>query len=117
MSEHEHVCTEPAKGGETAGIGSAGLETLRPQAPGVLDALARLPDKTLLTESALARALSVSKRTIRRMVSRFELPPAVRFGGRSCWQAGAVLRWFEARAERLARQAERAADKFRQLTA
>lgn len=79
-------------------------------APGVLAALARLPDKALLTEDALARALDVSKRTVRRMVARFELPPAVRLGGKSTWQAGAVLRWFEARAERAARQAQRAAE-------
>ncbi len=85
---------------------------LKPRAPGVLDALAMLPDKTLLTENALASALGVSKRTVRRMVARFELPPAVRFGGRSCWQSGAVLRWFEARADRAARQAGRAASKF-----
>lgn len=97
--------SEPAPAVDTA-------QQLVPQTPGVLDALARLPEKTLLTEDALARALGISKRTIRRMVGRFELPPAVRFGGRSTWQSGAVLRWFEARADRAARQAERAAGKL-----
>lgn len=102
--------------------GSASTETalvndVRQQPSGVLDSLARMPEKTLLTEDALARALGVSKRTVRRMVARFELPPAVRFGGRSTWQAGAVLRWFEARADRAAREAQRAASKIGHLTA
>jgi len=43
-------------------------------------------------------------------VSNF-LPP-VRFAGRSMWQVGKVLAWFEARAERAARDTERAARRF-----
>ena len=77
----------------------------------VITGLATVPAQTLLDETALADALGTCKRTIRRMVSRYELPPSIRFGGRSTWQAGAVLRWFEGRAERAARQAERQRDK------
>ena len=85
--------------------------------PGVcITALAELPEKALLDETALAAALGCCKRTIRRMVGRYELPPPVRFAGRSTWQAGAVLRWFEAAADRKAREAERAAARFRKLT-
>ena len=87
-----------------------------PVLPGVcITTLAELPPAALLDETALAAALGVTKRTIRRMVGRYELPPPVRFAGRSTWQAGAVLRWFEAAAERKAREAERAAAKFRNL--
>lgn len=79
-----------------------------PVAPGVvITKLAELPAQTLLDETALADALCTTKRTIRRMVGRYELPPPIRFGGRATWQAGAILRWFEARAEKAAREAER----------
>lgn len=77
--------------------------------------LAEMPDKALIDETALAAALNVDKRTIRRMVARFELPPGVTFGGRKTWQAGAVLRWFEARAEQAARQAKRASIRMKDL--
>ncbi len=74
--------------------------------------LATYPERTVLDEAALAEALNVSKRTLRRMVARFEVPPAVAFAGRSTWQVGKVLAWFEARAERAARDAERASRRF-----
>lgn len=75
----------------------------------VITRLAELPGQTILDERALAGALGVTDRTIRRMVGRYELPPPIRFGGRATWQAEAVLRWFAARAERAARDAERRA--------
>ena len=88
-----------------------------PDLPGVcITALAEIPPAALLDETALAAALGCCKRTIRRMVGRYELPPAVPFAGRSMWQAGKVLAYFEAAADRKAREAERAAAKFRNLT-
>jgi len=75
----------------------------------VIVALAKLPERAVVDEAALARALGVSKRTLRRMVARFEMPPPVRLAGRSTWIVGRVLAWFEARAERAARDAERMA--------
>lgn len=75
--------------------------------------LAELPEKALLDQRALAKALKVTKRTIRRMVARYEIPPGTLLGGRKRWQAGQVLRWFEAKAERLIKVAEKAARKFR----
>ena len=69
--------------------------------------LSKLPEKMLLDESALAKILGVTKRTVRRMVNRFELPPPVRLRGKSTWFAGRVLRYIEDRAERLQRDAER----------
>lgn len=70
--------------------------------------LALLPERALLDEAALGEALGVSKRTVRRMAGRGELPPAVRMGGRAMWQAGRVLAWFETKADRAAREAKRA---------
>ena len=78
--------------------------------------LAEVPAKTLLDETALAKVLQVSKRTVRRMVGRFELPPPIKLRGRSMWFAGKVLDYLEARAERLARDAEKAAIKLSRLT-
>lgn len=95
----------------TASAGADALAVAQQSKPGVLDALALLPDKALLTSEALALAIGVDRRTIRRMVQRFELPPGVMFGRSKCWQAGAVLRWFEGRAERAQRQVQRLADK------
>src|SRR5262249_14942141 len=74
----------------------------------VVRAFSELPDRALLDEQALSDALHVTKRTIRRMVARYELPPPVAFAGRSMWQVGRWLGWFEARADRLARDAQRA---------
>ncbi len=77
-----------------------------------ITALATLPERTLLDECALSAALNLSKRTVRRMVSRHELPPPFRFAGKSTWLTGKVLAHIEARAERQVRDAERAARKL-----
>lgn len=91
--------------------------TERTDAPGrTITALATMPEKTLLDECALADALCLSKRTVRRMVARNELPPPFRFAGKSTWLTGKVLAHIEARAERQARDAERAARKLEALT-
>lgn len=81
----------------------------------LITTLAELPERALLDERALAKALGVTKRTVRRMVARFELPPPVAFAGRSTWQVGRVLAWFEARAERASRQAARNASRLERL--
>lgn len=74
--------------------------------PKLITGLADLPAKALLDEDVLAQVLGVSKRTIRRMVARFELPPPIALAGRSTWIADRVLAHIEARAERAARKAE-----------
>lgn len=80
-----------------------------------ITALADLPSRTLLDESALAKAIGVTQRTVRRMVRRHELPPPVVFAGRSTWMVKRVLDHFEARAERAARAAEREARRLESL--
>jgi predicted DNA-binding transcriptional regulator AlpA len=72
----------------------------------VLTNLADLPPAAILDETALAAALKCSKRTLRRMVGRHEVPPSIRLAGRSSWQAGRVLAWVNARAERAESEAE-----------
>lgn len=74
-----------------------------------------MPEKALIDECALATALSVSKRTVRRMTSRHELPPPFRFAGKATWFAGKALAHIEARADRQARDAELTAARTRAI--
>ena len=82
----------------------------------LVDELARLPEKSMLDQARLANVLRVKPRTIRRMVSRHELPPAIKLAGRSIWFAGRVVRHIEAAAERAERDAEKHARKIRELS-
>ena len=75
--------------------------------------LAELPEQTLLDERALAEIFSVTTRTVRRMVGRFELPPPVRMAGRSTWMSGRVLAHINTCAERAARAAEQTAARIK----
>ena len=87
-----------------------------PQQGLLVDSLANLPSKTLLDEAMLAHALRVTPRTIRRMVSRFELPPPVSLGGRSVWFVGRVLSHIESAMDRASREAQRQARRIRDLS-
>ncbi len=81
----------------------------------ILTGLTELPEKAMLDGAALAKALGVTKRTVRRMVGRYELPPSIRLRGRSMWFAGKVVAYLEAQADRLARNAEKNAVNFRRI--
>ncbi len=81
----------------------------------MITGLAELPGKALLDEGALAGILGVSKRTVRRMVARFEVPPPVMLAGRATWIAERVLAHLTARAERAARKAEAEARRIEAL--
>ena len=89
-----------------AGLGQRGL---------LIEALALLPAMAIIDETRLAAMLNVTPRTVRRMVSRFELPPPVSLGGRSVWVVGRVLSHIDAAAERQQRIAERQAKQFREI--
>ena len=92
-------------------------ETVKNSGQGViLSKLAELPPKTLLDEKALAQSLGVCGRTIRRMATRFEIPPGIVFAGRKLWQAGKVLEYFETKANRAIKEAERQARKIENYT-
>ena len=98
---------------DTGGVAAPPAEPEQNGKGVVLDELARLPEKAILDEVALSRALHVAPRTLRRMVNRWQLPPPVPLGGRSVWLAGKVLDHIQAAAERAARDAERDAKRFR----
>ena len=93
-------------------------KTTQGQEQGVLiDALATLHEGTLLDQKRLAAILSVEPRTIRRMVTRFELPPPVSFAGRSVWLSDRILAHLDAAAERAEREAQRRERKILEMTA
>jgi len=69
--------------------------------------LAEMPEKEILTETALAAALGVTTRTIRRMVGRCEIPPGTRLGGHTVWFAGRVLAYIDKRLEKAEQSAAR----------
>lgn len=75
----------------------------------IIDTLARMEPRTIINQIALAHALGVSTRTLRRLVARNELPPGVRLGARRVWLAGDVLGHLQHRTEKAAREAERTA--------
>ena len=77
-----------------------------------LTALAELPAGAMLDETALAAALSVSTRTVRRMVDRCEIPAGVKLGARKMWFAERVLEYLRERADREATEARKAAARF-----
>ena len=77
---------------------------------GVISALAEFPKEALLNENAMSRAFDVCDRTIRRMVTRYELPPPIRIAGRSTWIAGRVLAWLEEMAEQAEKDARKTID-------
>ena len=79
----------------------------------LIDGLAKLPDQAMIDEKRLAHLLGLTSRTIRRIVSRFELPPPTRLAGRSIWLAGRVLAHIEAAAERAEQEARHHAEKIR----
>jgi predicted DNA-binding transcriptional regulator AlpA len=81
----------------------------------IVTRLAELPGKALLDEQAMADAFGVSKRTVRRMVSRFEIPPPVSLAGKATWVAERVLAHIEGHAERAARKAEQEARRIEAL--
>lgn len=83
---------------------------------GVIDTLARLPEKTLVDESSLAAALKVTSRTVRRMVSRLELPPPVQLGGRSVWMVGRVLEHIESALEDAKQEAVKELQRIQRLS-
>jgi len=106
MCGDDVAAREDVDGDRAGPHGSAGF---------VLSDLAELPQRTILDEHALAGVLGVTTRTIRRMVQRHELPPAVPLAGRAVWFVGKVLAHVEAAADLAAKDADREARRTRTL--
>jgi predicted DNA-binding transcriptional regulator AlpA len=106
----EDATAVPATPGSGAGTGLAvALAACECTAParGVCTALSELPDATLITPKALARALGRSESSVKRAVGRGELPPPVRVAGASRWTVGTIVRHVEKRLADAARRVQR----------
>lgn len=99
ITEHS-LQTRPTNRFQSTQIDAQTTEALR-QNGTVIVGLAELPERALLDEGRLAELLGVSRRTIRRMRKRFEIPPPVRIAGRSMWFSGRVLAYIEGEAIKL----------------
>jgi predicted DNA-binding transcriptional regulator AlpA len=88
--------------------------TTRQEAAGGLciTGLAEMPERTLLDERAMASALHVSPRTIRRMVMRGQLPAGIKLGSRRMWLVGKVTEFLSAESDKSAAEARRIAALF-----
>ncbi len=75
----------------------------------VLSKLAEYPADALLDQAALAEALGVTKRAVRYLVARNELPPPFALCGKR-WLAGKVREFLNARQDQAIREAEAAAE-------
>ena len=75
--------------------------------------LAEYASDTLLDQMALSAALSVSPRTLRRMVARSELPPGIPLGRRKVWRVRDVLDYLASRADNAAKEAAERFDRMK----
>lgn len=83
---------------------------------GIYAGLVEIPREALLDEKALADVFDVCTRTVKRMVTRYELPPPIQFGGKSMWIAGRVLSWFDSQAELAEREAMKQVQRVRKYS-
>ena len=83
-----------------------------PLQTGVIDTLARMPERAILNEKAIASIFGVTTRTVRRMVGRHEIPPGIPLAGRTVWMAGKVLTFMEKSLEKAEESARKRALSF-----
>lgn len=75
----------------------------------IIRSFADLPSNAILDEEAMASVFSVTPRTVRNMVRRNQIPPAIPLRGKSVWVAGLVLAHILRAAERAAQNADKQA--------
>lgn len=109
MTEHED---------ETVDLAPVEVESLPDPGdlPGIIALLGELKPGAILTEAGVARLFNRHVASVKRAVQRGELPPPCRLFGGNAWTAGALVRHIEKRLEEAARDAERMARKFAQLS-
>ena len=75
--------------------------------PGIVPQLGELGPGAIIREAGLARMLGRHQVTIKRAVSRGELPAPCRLLGGPVWTAGAIVAHIEKRLDAAAKEAER----------
>ena len=83
--------------------------------PGVVRELGELAPGAIITEAGLASMLGRCQTSIKRAVSRGELPPSARLLGQPVWTAGTILAHLEKRLADAAKEAERTAARITAL--
>jgi hypothetical protein len=84
--------------------------------PGVLAALGEMKPGTIVSEEGLAQLFKRHVVSVKRAVERAELPPPCRLFGTNVWTAGALLRYIEKQLDKAAQDAEREAQRKRNLS-
>jgi hypothetical protein len=83
---------------------------------GVITELGELGPGAIITESGLARMMNRHPKSIKRAVSRGELPKPCRLMGQPVWTADSIIRHIEKRLEDAAKDALKQAKRFSQLS-
>ena len=91
------------------------VQTDTGQGVGIIRELADLPPGAIIGEAALAKLMHRHPASIKRAVSRGELPQPTRLLGGPCWTAAAILRHVEARLDAAAKDAEKTARRVEKL--
>ncbi len=84
---------------------------------GIIRQLGDLPPDTILSEDALARLFGRHRVSIKRAVSRGELPPSIRLFGKASWTARTVLDHLNKRLEAAKKEREQLARRISQNSA
>ncbi|OGP56782.1 MAG: hypothetical protein A2V67_15050 [Deltaproteobacteria bacterium RBG_13_61_14] len=83
--------------------------------PGVVAELGELGPGAVITEAGLARMFGRHPASIKRAVSRGELPRPCKLLGAPTWTAGAIVKHLEARLAQVQVEAEKLAAKVQKL--
>ena len=84
--------------------------------PGIIAALGEMRPGTIVTEEGLAQLFKRHVVSVKRAVERGELPPPCRLFGARVWTAGVLLRYIERQLDKAAQEAERDAQRMRNLS-
>jgi len=83
---------------------------------GIVEALGNMPRESIITEEALAGIFNRHPVSIKRAVSRGELPPSTRLLGKPVWTAGTILDHITGRLDAAKQEAEKINRKISQLS-
>lgn len=84
--------------------------------PGIIALLGELGPGAILTEEGVARLFSRHVASVKRAVTRGELPPPCRLFGGNAWTARVLVQHIERRLEEAAKEAKRMARKLVRLS-
>jgi len=77
--------------------------------PGIVATLGELQPGSIITEAGIANLFQRHPASVKRAIQRGELPQPARLFGQNVWTVGVLIRHFEHRLERAARESEQMA--------